>query len=100
VDRHHQPIRGQEAEMTKIADRICATCEYRVPTYNGSGYSYCNGPQRERYSRIRGLYQDPATTEYERAWLWRRLGFNTCGPDGNYWFPTRGLGTPPSAIDE
>jgi hypothetical protein len=84
-----------------MTDRTCATCEYRIPVINGDGGAgYCNGPQRERYDKLRGLHQVPATVEYERTRFWRWLGFNTCGPEGNYWYPAKPLGTPPSSIDD
>lgn len=60
----------------------CAFCHSSVMS-NNHGAKTCN--RRSYFSNVHGRVVIGRTAEFERAWLWRKLGADTCGPEGRYW---------------
>lgn len=65
--------------------RVCAECEHCAISCFAATHGQKSCVRRTRQSNIHGTVDVVHTAEYERAWLWRFLGFDTCGPEGRFW---------------
>lgn len=72
--------------------KTCFGCRWQNGSWPAGQNRTCVSPHlRPRHALVEGPNViRPSRCDYQRSWLWRKLGFNTCGPEARYW--ERGIG--------
>jgi len=72
--------------------KTCFGCRWNGGSWPAGQNRKCVSPHlRPRHTLVEGPgVIAPARCDTQRSWLWRKLGFNTCGPEARYW--ERGIG--------
>lgn len=79
--------------MIEGRGKTCFGCQWQGGSWPPGENRKCVSPHlAPRNALVEGPKEiRPASCATQRSWIWRKLGFNTCGPEARYWKP--GIGS-------